>query len=724
MPTESTSDLTRSDKLIDDLETLTQEDGFPYTFAYLILAALWTSKDEMADIDWHTRPNHKELSLLLGLMIKHPLRLTHVPTRQLVDSHIARANRLFKDLQAEHLFFPTSSTNVTPPADTTPLHEKLEAYDNWMTTGRGMVEPIFYGGSGANDFQYLQMADKRYRHDRNWIRTQLGISIAEINSIARALKQLTHRQVNHLPTTAAFRDLLIHCLTALTFAPDDLPNIQKTTMERFLELFAVIPGTDNTAFCSIADYNVIHSKPIVRINSRRYFLPLYDNLAESVYESPYYWMLEDASYSNQALANRGNATEEIAHDLLTPVFGNENVYRGVKVRHGKNELTDIDVLAVSQNKAVIVQAKSKKLTITSRQGDGESLTNDFQRAVQNAYEQGLVARKALLQSIGAITGSTDRPIRLDQPIDEVYLVCLTGDHYPALATQVARYLVKTENDPHPVAMSAFDLEVVAHYLNEAVEFIYYLRQRSTYSSYFRADSEITLLGFHLSNKLFPAEQADGFYVHSDYAQLVDLNFRVAMGHWPSTESAHRLFHQWRNELFDRIVEQVKAGSNACRMDVLFLLFDLAGDAADNITRIVESIQLKTRIDGQSHDASFPISRHSTGITFVSIAPLLTTRERQDSKREFPRLALARKHKGRADEWLALASIAGSEKAFDMLWYSNEPWRPDAELDDLVRSVLKPGTFLRAECRKIGRNESCPCGSGIKFKRCHDRLRYK
>ncbi len=45
--------------------------------------------------------------------------------------------------------------------------------------------------------------------------------------------------------------------------------------------------------------------------------------------------------------------------------------------------------------------------------------------------------------------------------------------------------------------------------------------------------------------------------------------------------------------------------------------------------------------------------------------------------------------------------------------AEEPREPAAEPEQ----VAKPETFVRQE-RKVGRNESCPCGSGKKFKHCH------
>ena len=108
-------------------------------------------------------------------------------------------------------------------------------------------------------------------------------------------------------------------------------------------------------------------------------------------------MASDEVYKTKAFKNRGNSTEEIAFDLLKNVFGEENVYKNVKIKKNKKKtITDIDVLAIAGNKAVIIQAKSKKLTELSKKGDDNQLKKDFQEAIQKAYDQGITCRNAIL----------------------------------------------------------------------------------------------------------------------------------------------------------------------------------------------------------------------------------------------------------------------------------------------------------------------------------------
>jgi uncharacterized protein YecA (UPF0149 family) len=55
-----------------------------------------------------------------------------------------------------------------------------------------------------------------------------------------------------------------------------------------------------------------------------------------------------------------------------------------------------------------------------------------------------------------------------------------------------------------------------------------------------------------------------------------------------------------------------------------------------------------------------------------------------------------------------------------------PWKQDKQMDRATAEMTQPQSitdmrkFLksRAAKRKLGRNDPCHCGSGIKYKKCH------
>ena len=152
----------------------------------------------------------------------------------------------------------------------------------------------------------------------------------------------------------------------------------------------------NSQFQTIGNYNLINSHPIIKFDEERYFVPITFLLFKTSYESPFYWMINDKEYEDQAGKNRGKVGEEIAFEFLSRVFGKDKTFKSLKITTKRKDDTDIDVLCVLGNKALCVQVKSKKLTALSRTGNDEQLQKDFQGAVQDAYKQGLVARQKIL----------------------------------------------------------------------------------------------------------------------------------------------------------------------------------------------------------------------------------------------------------------------------------------------------------------------------------------
>ena len=138
-----TQDYRSESSIIEDLERLSQEDGFIYTFCHLVLRALWMSPDEIADIDWKQRLNVQELSFLLGLMVKHPLSLTTVPSEETANQQAVVAFSLLEELHRAQIFSASGAAPEVHPDAQDWATEVGRYYDEWMDSGRGMVEPIF-----------------------------------------------------------------------------------------------------------------------------------------------------------------------------------------------------------------------------------------------------------------------------------------------------------------------------------------------------------------------------------------------------------------------------------------------------------------------------------------------------------------------------------------------------------------------------------------------------
>lgn len=422
-------------------------------------------------------------------------------------------------------------------------------------------------------------------------------------------------------------------------------------------------------------------------------------------------MNADRSYSGTATVHRGQFAEEATATLLRSVFGATSVYTDVQIKRSKSQtVTDIDVLAVCGNKAVVAQVKSKRLTELAKLGDETRLTEDFELAVQEAYNQGLLCRQAIIDRDSKLfVNGTE--LQLSERIDDAYILCVTVDHYPAVTHQVDVHLKKHPNDPFPIALSIFDLDILAFYLADPFEFLYYLRQRVSLYDHFRGDSEMSLLGFHLKHKLFKRDEAGIEMLDSSFAQLIDANFPVLRGSVPRTKAADKLLAQWKNAEFQELIDQTKSAGGPRFTDAVFFLYDIAGKGADQLIEALKLVRRKAAVDQRSHDARVLLTGSRSGITILSQpGSALALRKKL--------MALARiaKYKSKADLWLGFGCLAGSDRLVDAMVFSKAEWKTDPELEELAKHLR--GSIMMPSGTKIGRNEPCPCNSGKKFKRCH------
>ena len=422
-------------------------------------------------------------------------------------------------------------------------------------------------------------------------------------------------------------------------------------------------------------------------------------------------MNADRSYIAEALRRRGDFAESETANLLRSVFGASNVHRDVVLKKSKSEtVTDIDVLAIVGNKAIVAQVKSKRLTELAKLGDKMALMADFKLAIQEAYDQGLLCRRALLDRDTTLFVKGDE-LHLSETIDDAYILCITVDHYPAVMHQLDVYLEKAPEDPFPIALSIFDLDLVAFYLTDPFEFAYYVRQRISLSDYYKADTEMSLLGMHLKQKLFRNGEVDLEIVPVSFAQLIDANFPVARGFVPRTAAADKLHHEWKNSDFQKLVEQAKSVNEPRFTDVLFFLYDLAGKGADDLIKTLKLLKKKSASDNHSHDARILLTESRSGITILSEpSSSLVLQEK------LLRLFQVAKYKSQADVWLAFGCLARSERLVDGIVFSKDPWKQDPTLEELSKNLR--GRIMMPSGEKVGRNQPCPCTSGKKFKHCH------
>lgn len=382
-------------------------------------------------------------------------------------------------------------------------------------------EAIFYAGTGVYDYQYTNWVTEKYKLDKEWLYKNKGMELSLLPEFFKFVKDILHDKLNRRNKNTHLSDEEI--LDLFCIEQEVLLNKNKS-FAPILEAFTVKLGEDvNKEFNNVGDHNTFLEKPIIQLLDGRLFIPQSFALAEAIYESPFYWMNQDRSYKATALKNRGEAAEYITERIIKGVYKEKDVYRGPKIIKTKGKVvTDIDVLAVNEDTAIVFQVKSKKLTALSKQGDLDALEKDFNLAIKSAIQQGVIAKDCILKPNGVqLVTKEGREVSFIKKIKYCEVVTVVLDNYPALNHQQRVLWAKGLNVEMPVSTSIFDLEIIAKYLSKPQLLFDYIYRRRKFSNYYVGENEMCYLGFHLRYGLSKRKESDFIYLDETWAQFID-----------------------------------------------------------------------------------------------------------------------------------------------------------------------------------------------------------
>jgi len=673
----------KSREILAKLEKLAQQPGFLRVLADIMVSDMFYAVEEAVEVDWRSRVSNQEATLLAGYMVKKPVLDDTSLTQKQIDASVIKVRKLLDELHNLQSF--KMFENLEPREFQGLSPEEIETkLKTAYSQGSSMVEPIFYGDSGAYDFQFIDTAPELYAEDKTWLdanfmdlKTAGKYYWAAYNYI---LAKATIGQIDKdqalapIEIMAFSKDQLIDA--AKKFQPND-EDINEASATRFLELFGAKPGNDNQAFSTPGEYNIINSHPLIEVADDYYFMPINLNLAEAIYLNPFYGMITDLAYKDEVAKHRGDAVEDITHNILTDTFG-DKVYKRVKVNKGNRTLTDIDVMVIVGNKAIIFQCKGKKLTELSRRGDTETLKRDFENAIQKSYDEAVTIRTTLLgDEEYKLVNEAGEEIILPNGLDDAYIVCVTADVYPAALHQASQYLTRTDDGPYCLPISLFDLATTAEYLKNRFEFLFYIKQRLDTVETMKAESEMAYLGYHLRKRLIMPQGKDRVLITQDFGQLIDADFLHRKGRLPEPPDEHRLISDEDNPTRARIINEVSSHPSPDITDIVMFLYGISDDDLEEIGGHMERIKQSVRTTGRTNDMSVALGERWGGLTYVC-APSYP-----ELHKAMLALSEINKHRSKSDQWLALGTVPGEERLVSYALFSDKPWEPSEKMDKVV-----------------------------------------
>lgn len=703
-------------EILADLKLLCRQPGFAEAIALACIRddLVFYSGDEITAEDMspmyaRSRLIRTEIATLLGYAVQageipfmdpeqEPLKLLEDAETLLEELHRSLSGRWFVDLPAL-----MEDGRTLPPMG-----------------ADAMREPIFYGGESAFSFQYLDFAIDKYQGDNAWLITNRGFQIEDAVATAKAIhervidgvdvlrQRWTAGEIDHFAPVDPFR-----------FSPEEIvarSGLKAEIVENVLAAFSLPAGPCNLGFQALGDFNEVNARPLVR-HGEQYCSFKHYALLEAIYESPFYWMGQDELYRPTANTNRGQFTETFAFKRLVSVFGKDRVWRNVNLYRAKGErVGEVDVLVVLGDRAIVVQCKSKRLTLEARKGNDLALSKDFHGAFQHAYDQALLCAEHLIDASVRLVTDEGEAVVLPHPIARTLPLCLVADNYPALAMQVGQFLKRRKVTGVLPALftDIFTLDAMAEMLDRPLYFLNYLELRAKFGDQLSFSHEATLLSFHLKYNLWLDEKYDLVQLEDDFSADLEIAMLARRVGIPGAKTPKGILTAMAGTRFDALLRCVEQRDDPALVDLSMLLLQMSGKSAQALNQGIEHVVSGALADLRLHDIS--LSFPPTGIT-VHCSYALPS----EAARRLEAHCTLRKYDTKAESWhgLWLNPADGLPRFGIKLEY---PWLEDTHAAQAVRSLSLSGLKLGPGGRpmprqKIGRNEPCPCGSGQKYKKC-------
>jgi hypothetical protein len=722
-PTQQTETLLVRDEqeVFNELAGLCASPGYIHALAFLYLSNNWvTFKDEVTAEDMlpnysHERLIRTELSTLFGLLVRHEIDFAY-PGAGVVQSHIDRSNALLSELH--HSLARPMREEILAMAQGIPPPSPAAA-----SMGAFLREAIFYGAESAYVFQYQDLARIKYRADETWLVGAKGFSIDAACDVVKAIFDIQPDRILSNARDIRNRGERWTALPGFSFTVTEiaeLANRPAKTVEAVLSAFSLDALERNGSFTSLKEFNVVNATPLLRGLDGSYFSFHPGSITEALYESPFYWMLKDKAYSATAMKHRGEFTELFSHSRLVKIFGDARVHSNIDLidSHGASS-GEVDVLVVFGDRAIVLQAKSKRLTLEARKGNDLQLREDFKLAVQDAYDQGAKCSQLILAgSHSLIERATQRLVNIG-PLKEIYILCVLADHYPSLSFQAREFLALGTNPQilAPFVTDVFALDVITEMLESPLRFLSYVNRRVSYHERVMASHETNLLAYHLRSNLWMSSDLSFVMISDDVAVDLDIAMAVRRTGIPGARTPKGVLTRLESTVIAQMLREIEDKEEPAVIEFGFMLLTLGEDTVMQADRYIRRINKSTCSDGKPHDFTMNLSSASSGLTFhCSNLPF------QSAQRALYVHCVRRKYVEHAASWFGVCLNPGDLKIRTGVTQQHE-WEPDATLDAMTRGmatgtigVSNPKSPAQTQ-PKIGRNDPCPCGSGKKFKKC-------
>ncbi|WP_423977296.1 YecA family protein [Lancefieldella rimae] len=567
-------------------------------------------------------------------------------------------------------------------------YKKLEtALSNGRLEGMGALMRLFEKSELADDFDILSISEEDSKAAKEASLEAFSVCHFNVNRITGWPK--------------AFID-------ALSFTPGEARFFEGGEMQYWP--IVTLPIVD---------------RPFILINGESYCFDYYsltDNFYRAIQKSI---LRTDSNYSERWQQEQKEASERMVESIFKDMLPGcvtymDNCY-GSKKHRSEN-----DLLVKYRDALLVIEVKAGRFTDVPPVSNFDSHIKRYKELIEKSNSQCAQMRDYIRSSNTDLVLYNEH-MQPKQTLDisdvkSIFCLSITVDNintYAARAEKLA--FLNLEEGVSCIAID--DLMTYREYFDNSLEFLHFLKQReiAALNKRLALTDELDHLGMYIAHNCYSLEvdsiPEKGILYMSGYREKLDNYFERVGTPLPQLEKPR----QSMPKRFREIINVLHSSGNPQAVQISLYLLDFSSDAREQLANGIETTLKRQAITNRQLAFSFSGTGKSIRMTYFVFQDELSDAKSDQEMFDYAAATLLANNENerillsfKFDTSRTLQTVGMRVICADQI--------PSNRIIELKNRGKQMGDFRVAKCieqyGKIGRNQPCPCGSGMKYKRCH------
>ncbi len=460
--------------------------------------------------------------------------------------------------------------------------------------------------------------------------------------------------------------------------------------------------------------SIIYKYPIIKHQNKYYcfslavFIRNLTHILENLID-----LTNDTGYKDYFYKKRGEYLEDQSIEYFSKILPGAKIYKNLKYKLNINGIlteTETDGIIIFDEYLFIIEAKSGSFKKVARRGSIDNIKYCIENILDSAYYQGQRTKEYILNTPNPSFYDKSQLVTFGITYKKIFIINVTLEKFHSLSTHIQT--LKNINYIHgkDFFWSVFinDLRVISELSESPSLFLLYLQRRMEIYEKPKiwATDELDLYLFYLDSFLEINSKLLKTYIKwgdqcliSGYT--IELNKHYIDNNY---KKPHMNIPKDYLGLIQKLESTNKLGFTHISTTLLGIDTNIKDKIFANIFGAIGKCTIET-----PQEYSYKSTNNNYTLSFY-----ISYNINENEVLEHYKL---KKYEYRVKELLLIFIQIENKKIKNINFIIlNEDWAFDSEMESKLQDFTKmKGKSLQGV--KIGRNEKCPCGSGLKYKKC-------